>query len=254
MKQQERENDDDDEGPCCTLPARKRHGARNQDKSKQFLKWMQQTFPEIFQDKTTNRPILDIAGGKGELSARMVVCAQKHVVLIDPREASVLTCFHERVLPKLPKKWQQKIHKQSEEKPRFIEEVFERQFRQIIQPFTYQFISENKGDEDKPEATRSLTSNLEPLIRESALLIGLHADSATEVIVDAALIHGKPFVVVPCCVFPNLFTQRKLRNQTPVRSHEQFCQYLVEKDQRFQKAILPFEGRNVAIYWDGKQK
>jgi len=105
--------------------------------------------------------------------------------------------------------------------------------------------------------------------------VGLHADGATEAIVDAALLYRKPFVVVPCCVFPNLFRDRYVRvplvdapedggdagqesgariveeKRVPVRTHEQFCRYLLEKDQRFMREVLPFEGRNVAIWWDG---
>ena len=36
------------------------------------------------------------------------------------------------------------------------------------------------------------------------------ADEATEPIIDAALRFGRPFAVVPCCVFPRLFPQREL--------------------------------------------
>ena len=92
----------------------------------------------------------------------------------------------------------------------------------------------------------------------------MHADSATECIVDMGLLYNKPFVVVPCCVFPNLFTHRTLTivkpsstlsssttTTTTVRSWEQFCDYLLQKDNRILKCTLPFEGRNVAIYWMG---
>ena len=79
---------------------------------------------------------------------------------------------------------------------------------------------------------------------------------ATEAIVDVALKYKKPFVVVPCCVFPNFFQQRMLVEDdgrvVRVRSYEQFCRYLVQKDERFVMETLPFEGRNVAIWWDGK--
>ena len=43
-----------------------------------------------------------------------------------------------------------------------------------------------------------------------ALVVGLHPDEATDAIVDAALAAGKPFAVVPCCVFPSLFPHRRL--------------------------------------------
>mmetsp|Transcript_1739 Transcript_1739/g.3692 ORF Transcript_1739/g.3692 Transcript_1739/m.3692 type:complete len:113 (-) Transcript_1739:250-588(-) len=109
-------------------------------------------------------------------------------------------------------------------------------------------------------------------------MVGMHADSATEAIVDAALYFAKPFVVVPCCVFPNLFPHRTVvkamehddddNNPTqsteflstmtfasvPVRSYEDFCQYLLEKDPRLQCTELPFPGRNLAIWWNGKDK
>lgn len=119
--------------------------------------------------------------------------------------------------------------------------------------------------------------SLELAVRNASLIIGLHADGATEAIVDAALLHQTPFVVVPCCVFPNLFCERFLtvidggRNddrdmcrtqvreegmtvkekRVPVRTHDQFCKFLMAKDPRFVMDMLPFEGRNIAIWWDG---
>ena len=36
-----------------------------------------------------------------------------------------------------------------------------------------------------------------------------------------------------------------------VRNHEQLCRYLVAKHAGFRMETLPFEGRNVAIWWDG---
>ena len=61
------------------------------------------------------------------------------------------------------------------------------------------------------------------------LITGLHPDQATDFIVDAALATGKPFAVVPCCVYPTLFAQRRLRGGSEVRSLEQLCRYLCEK-------------------------
>ena len=111
---------------------------------------------------------------------------------------------------------------------------------------------------------------VEKAVRNASLIVGLHADGATEAIVDAALRYDKPFVVVPCCVFPNFFRHRFIyvddndgdddtvnsngdeKKKVAVRTHEQFCQYLLDKDDRFRREVLPFEGRNVAIWWDGK--
>jgi hypothetical protein len=215
-------------------PLRKRHGARNQDKSKVFVKWLTETFPHAFAD---DRPILDVAGGKGEVAARLCVCHRRHVIMVDPRLADPHACFLSTVLNKLPLKWRQRIQEQD---PRSLEQLFATKFSQFETYFDTTTL------QHQPELQRAVVS--------SSLLIGLHADGATEAIVQAALDYSKPFVVVPCCVFPNLFPQRTIRqgdNLVPVRTVESFCQYLLEKDERFKMTQLPFDGRNIAIYWDG---
>ena len=47
------------------------------------------------------------------------------------------------------------------------------------------------------------------ILSSCSALVGLHPDQATDGIVDAAVRFGKPFAVVPCCVFPSLFPQRR---------------------------------------------
>merc|ERR1712070_719130 len=94
----------------------------------------------------------------------------------------------------------------------------------------------------KAMGSRSELTELQDAVKKATLIIGLHADGATEAIVDAALKYNKPFVVVPCCVFPNFFPMRRLLidqkdgsppQAIPVRSHEQFCKFLLQKDPRF---------------------
>ena len=270
--------------------ARKRHGARNQHRHKFFVKWLMETFPFLEesganvahtpQDKPSLH-ILDVAGGKGEVSARLCMCHKQNVVMVDPRKANIVECYEKLVLPKIPKKWQQRIQEKISNNSNFVIDTVESRFQQLTTYFD--------------ENTISKSIDLQTAIRNSSLILGLHADSATEIIVDIALKYDKPFVIVPCCVFPNLFSKRyitvpeedtsssdgngdasddanifgasedgekesvvvvgKLKQKfkkIPVRSHEQFIQYLSEKDPRFVIETLPFEGRNIAIWWDGK--
>ena len=44
----------------------------------------------------------------------------------------------------------------------------------------------------------------------------------------------------------------KTTKRVTVRTHDQFCKYLLAKDPRFVMETLPFEGRNIAIWWDGR--
>ncbi|KAG7345344.1 methyltransferase domain containing protein [Nitzschia inconspicua] len=231
---------------------RKRHGARNQDRHKNFIKWIMgkfdlssSTVPEVSPTEysaTSCLHILDVAGGKGEVSARLTMCQRQRVVMVDPRPANVVDCFETSVLPKIPKKWQQKLEHQRQDDADFLQNVINGRFRQLVTTFD--------------EVALSTCFDLQSSIENASLLLGLHADGATETIVDAALRYNKPFVVVPCCVFPNFFPHRVIYDEgnraVRVRSHDQFCRYLRDKDPRFVMEELPFAGRNIAIWWDGK--
>jgi hypothetical protein len=82
------------------------------------------------------------------------------------------------------------------------------------------------------------------LLASASCLVGMHPDQATEAIVDAALSAGKPFAVLPCCVFPRLFPERKDASSEQVVTYRQFIDYLLAKDDRIRLEYLPFNGRN----------
>lgn len=86
------------------------------------------------------------------------------------------------------------------------------------------------------------------LLEACSAVVGMHPDQATEALVDAALRWQKPFAVVPCCVFPTLFPQRRTRTGQGVVSYEGFLGYLKGKDERIRSARLPFSGRNKVLY------
>jgi len=223
-------------------PVSSRHGARNQDRHQKFMKWLLKTFHQL----EPGDRIADIAGGKGELAARMAYCHNLNVTIIDPREADVVKCFLDVVLPKLPKKWQH-IYKEKSEKygENYLkDEVMDRRVSQIISYFDERVLTEydHKERNDKIE-------QMKDLLNSCSLLVGMHADSATEAIVDLALELEKPFVVVPCCVFPRIFPTRYIDGKQ-VRTHDQFCRYLAQKDCRLCTEELPFSGRNTAIWWN----
>ena len=62
------------------------------------------------------------------------------------------------------------------------------------------------------------------------LIIGLHPDEATDDVIEMSMKYFKPFVCVPCCVFPNKFPNRKLKaSGKVVRSRSQLIEYIMEK-------------------------
>ena len=96
------------------------------------------------------------------------------------------------------------------------------------------------------------------LWRDCSVVIGMHPDEATEPVVELALAAGKPFAVVPCCVFPESNPHRVCADGTPVRLHPEYCRYLEERGRALAApaATLAVEattlwklpGRNAVVY------
>ena len=86
------------------------------------------------------------------------------------------------------------------------------------------------------------------MLLDATLLLGMHPDQATEPIVDLGLALRVPFAVVPCCVFPDaaMFSHRK-----EVRTYEAFLTYLCAKDPGMVRVTLPFDGKNIMLFWPG---
>jgi hypothetical protein len=84
------------------------------------------------------------------------------------------------------------------------------------------------------------------------VVVALHPDQATDAALDYALERKLPFAIVPCCVFPALFPERRFGPAPgqPVRSYEDLVAYLVERSGG-EVAVLPFVGRNVVVYGGG---
>ena len=87
-------------------------------------------------------------------------------------------------------------------------------------------------------------------LTECSVVVGMHSDQATEWIVDFALSRRLPFAVVPCCVCPTVFPNRKTPAGRPVVSHDEFVQYLVGKAPpgHIKVKRLGFEGKDTVVY------
>ena len=116
------------------------------------------------------------------------------------------------------------------------------------------------------EDTLEFTRQHDHLLRHCTAIVGLHPDQATEAIVQVALRYQKPWAVVPCCVFPKTFVDRRFfrhsvdddnnnDNNTitaatkPVRTYEELCTYLHTLVPGVQERTLDFEGRNKMYFW-----
>jgi hypothetical protein len=165
---------------------------------------------------------LDVGGGRGAVSFELFCRRGIPCTLLEPRDHGGRLKSHER---RFLKKKQQQGEACSGMYPvvrAWLDDAFER------------------------------TPDGAALLSRPITLLGLHPDEATEPIVDFSLRHGCSFAIVPCCVFPDRFAPRFLRDGTTrVRSYEDFCTYLQQKAPRgvVESGRLPFSGRNKVLFY-----
>ena len=98
------------------------------------------------------------------------------------------------------------------------------------------------------EVGNNSSSDSAILRRRVSALVALHPDEATGEIVEQAVRHRIPFVVIPCCVFARLFPNRTTKDGRPVSSYEDLLDFLQEQDPSIQRAQLSFGGKNIALW------
>lgn len=168
-------------------------------RAKIFCRWLMEHMLLVTTDNEQGERVLDVAGGKGQLSIELA--------------AFGIACT---VMDPLIRKSHMRLDK--EQNPEYLHSSF----------------SQNEDNT--------------LLLEKYTCLVGLHPDECTEDILDMALQSNKKVAIIPCCVFPSLFPLRTLRDGRAVQSYDDFLCYLLEKDDRLQKATLPFDGKNVVIF------
>ena len=176
-----------------------------------FAEWLIETYGRDYLAWGTG--VLDVAGGKGKLSIELSLQGKIPCTIVDP----LIRKHGDKLDPREAKR----MKKAQCPHPKLLS----REFNQI-----------------------TFLEDCEATVVSSTLLVGLHPDECTEDILDIALKYNKPFAIVPCCVFPGFFPFRFLSNGKPVRTYEDFLEYLLTKDDRLKSHTLPFQGRNTVIY------
>lgn len=84
-----------------------------------------------------------------------------------------------------------------------------------------------------------------------SMVIAMHPDQATEPAIDFAISRGKPFAVVPCCVFGRKTDNLRMVGAGGgdlVVTYEQWVQYLQSKREDIKTDFLGFRGRDVVLH------
>ena len=81
-------------------------------------------------------------------------------------------------------------------------------------------------------------------ILEAKLVLGFHPDQATDYAIELAEALGVPYAVVPCCVFPSEFPDRRLSDGSKVKYYADLIKYLQEQypESKIERLNFHFSG------------
>ena len=280
----------------------RRHFVRNQHKNSVFRIWLMQTYGMDYLNRTDG-VILDVAGGKGELSFELInLCGIKGSTVIDPRPLNLRLVqtkwskgLWEPQRTGVFSKWNPACEVGCKDRqstsPRHMRCFFDSEsIVQLmnakddidIERTNQQFASDldrakrivwtTKGlqhedgvsynEEEKGETKSTANSTIgesgefeivDPsearnILKRCHLIVGFHPDQAAGEIVDFAISENIPWCIVPCCVYSDTFTKRKLKDGSKVKTYDNLVQWLLEKDPRAKVDTLELEGKNQVVY------
>ena len=165
-----------------------------------FAQWIVDNLP--LPPLENQRYILDVAGGHGVLSFLLREKHGRRCIVIDPREETGGRAVAQ-------------VLRLSKRERRRLKEMGQRPVLEVEQRFDW--------------FDANFTERESELLQGADAIVGMHPDQATEHIVDAALLHGLPTAVVPCCVFPQLAPHRRLPDGKTVTNTEDFVRFLALK-------------------------
>ncbi|TMW55928.1 hypothetical protein Poli38472_008576 [Pythium oligandrum] len=182
-----------------------------------FVDWLVETFGKEF--LSNGDGVIDVAGGRGNVSFELWNKRGIRSTLIDPRPMKLSRMQHKHF---------KKLKINQDDIPAAL-------VPQKLALFNTTSFVEDPANEQ--------------LLQNASMLVGMHPDEATDEIVDVAVQYNKPFAIVPCCVFGHKFPERRVpQTDSKVVSYEDLVAYLQAKDARIQKAFLPFDGKNLVLF------
>ncbi|KAF9374835.1 hypothetical protein CPB97_011866 [Podila verticillata] len=303
---------------------------QHRERSLYFAQWLLQTFSREFLESGSG--VLDIAGGRGDLSWELQTRQGVRSTIVEPRPG--------KGMRKWQRKWLEKFvadnHRDQgddtvEEAQDGLAQEDPACERGNVAKKQKMGVADNKdgddedddddkeepdsGDKDSglsrfiPTVKTYPLQTMEPariqammddaflqthreLVASASILIGLHPDQATEPIVRAALKAGKPFAIIPCCVFGRDNPHRRLpvvrtelsgeseahgdgemdgaKNKDvsvqdmdvdqeagtetrAVTSYDDFVTWLMTLHPGIETTWLNFEGMNRVLFWRGQK-
>ncbi|KAG0262705.1 hypothetical protein BG011_009835 [Mortierella polycephala] len=295
-------------------PHQKTTKNQHRERALYFAQWLISTFTRDFLNSGTG--VLDIAGGRGDLSWELQTRQGIQSTVIEPRPGKGMRKWQRKWLEKF------KVGNQRVQPANDVAGIQAQVQVQVQEATAESRISREDSsmadaidtEEHEPDDERNLAGLVdfipkdlihplqatdpariqtmlddafliqhEAMVRDASIMVGLHPDQATEPIVRAALKIGKPFAVIPCCVFGRENPHRRLPKHPrtveaseieagnkgvhaveqddeameedtttrPVTSYDDFVTWLSTLHPEIETTWLNFEGMNRVLFWRG---
>ncbi|KAF9905764.1 hypothetical protein EC991_001302 [Linnemannia zychae] len=210
-------------------PHQKTTKNQHRERALYFAKWLIDTFSREFLNSGSG--VLDIAGGRGDLSWELQTRQGIRSTVVEPRPG--------KGMRKWQHKWLEKFKANSNTNGG--DGGLESSTAQDKGEFAATSSNTDVTEDQEPDADKTLDglthfiptvktqplqatepsriqamlddeflTKREDLVNSASIMIGLHPDQATEPIVRAALKAQKPFAIIPCCVFGRDNPHRRL--------------------------------------------
>ncbi|KAK3832646.1 MAG: hypothetical protein JOS17DRAFT_683613 [Linnemannia elongata] len=213
-------------------PHQKTTKNQHRERALYFAKWLIDTFTR--QCLNAGSGVLDIAGGRGDLSWELQTRQGIRSTVVEPRPGKGM------------RKWQRKWLEKFKANSSAIDGNGSSEVSTATEPSRIQAMLDDQFLETHKD-----------MVSTASIMIGLHPDQATEPIVRAALKAGKPFAIIPCCVFGRDNPHRRLPKNletediASMTSYADFVTWLETLHPDIKTTWLNFEGMNRVIYWEG---
>jgi hypothetical protein len=227
-----------------------------------FARWLVDTFgverlKGTRADAENAGGVVDIAGGRGLLSFELALEHGIPATLVEPKPLRVNKKVRKRV-----RKWRFRcgVSEISSDTPTVEDETVgdtancisvhahrsSVPVRHVRASFAGVDLETNEPETNEPE--KSMRKEMVSVVRRAAVLVAMHPDQATDLVIETALRLRKPFAVVPCCVFADLNPHRLTKDGARVRTYDEMIAYYLGRNKDIRTARLAFEGRRQVLY------
>ena len=183
-----------------------------------FADWLSETFGALLL-----KGVLDIAGGRGDLAFELSVKRGIPCTVLDPRTGAWQ-------MTRSQKLWLRSKGVPASESADYVARSPLKQRQGTVENALQALKEQDETWND---------------VFDCGVLVGLHPDQATGGILQLAQALHRPWAVVPCCTFADLFPERLVKGR-PVRTYDDLVEWLMSFGA--QKDFLMFFGKNLVVY------